>query len=83
MNDVIQKGLDSFHEKDHLLIRDGLLYAKVQKIITYAIILTILLDYFTANVYLLIFFFTKETHGNPINKKFHVNDYLLLGDKQK
>ena len=29
------------------------------------------------------FFFTKETHGNPINKKFHVNDYLLLGDKQK
>lgn len=26
------------------------------------------------------FFFTKETHGNPINKKFHVNDYLLLGD---
>lgn len=56
------------------------MYAKVQKIITYAIILTILFDYFTANVYLLIFFFTKETHGNPINKKFHVNDRLLLGD---
>lgn len=60
LNDVIQKRLDSFHEKDHLLIRDGLLYAKVQKIITYAIILTILLDYFTANVYLLIFSLQKK-----------------------
>lgn len=60
MNDVIQKRLDSFHEKDHLLIRDGLLYAKVQKIITYAIILTILLDYFTTNVYLLIFSLQKK-----------------------
>lgn len=60
LNDVIQKRLDSFHEKDHLLIRDGLLYAKVQKIITYAIILTILLDYFAANVYLLIFSLQKK-----------------------
>ena len=44
----------------YLLIRDGLLYAKVQKIITYAIILTILFDYFTANVYLLIFSLQKK-----------------------
>lgn len=83
MNDVIQKGLDSFHEKDHLQIRDGLLYAKVQKN-------NYLCNYFNNFIKLFHrkrlfadFFFTKETHGNPINKMFHVNDYLLLGDKQK
>lgn len=45
------------------------LSAKVQKIITYAIILTILFDYFTKNVNLLTFFFTNTVRESSENKK--------------
>lgn len=59
------------------------LSAKVQKIITYAIILTILFDYFTKNVILLTFSLQIRCVKAQKIKKFHVNDYLILGDKQK